>query len=395
MNYNFEHVPNRRNVGSEKWELMKQKNPDVPEGIVPFSVADMEFEQPPELIAGLNECLKQPIYGYTGPTDSYIEAVLDWMERRHGFRPQKEWLIQTAGIVPALMRLVEKLTKPEEAILIMEPVYYPFRLAGEKNHREVISSNLVQKQNYYKIDFEDFEKKAALPQTRLCILCSPHNPVGRVWTKEELLQICDICLKNQVILVADEIHFDLILPGYTHTSIGTFEDKYRMNTILCTAPSKTFNLAGFQTSNLIVANPKFRKALKPVLGEYEMLHTLGYQACEIVYRQCEGWLEELLQVIDRNRQTVENFMAKHFPQITVFPLEGTYLLWMDFHALGMDYKELEKFMQTKAFWFLDEGYLFGKTGEGYERMNLACPTKVIEEALIRLLEAWQKRIAVF
>ena len=213
MNYNFEHVPNRRNVGSEKWELMKQKNPDVPEGIVPFSVADMEFEQPPELIAGLNECLKQPIYGYTGPTDSYIEAVLDWMERRHGFRPQKEWLIQTAGIVPALMRLVEKLTKPEEAILIMEPVYYPFRLAGEKNHREVISSNLVQKQNYYKIDFEDFEKKAALPQTRLCILFSPHNPVGRVWTKEELLQICDICLKNQVILVADEIHFDLILPG--------------------------------------------------------------------------------------------------------------------------------------------------------------------------------------
>lgn len=334
MNYNFETVPDRSKVGSEKWELMKLKNPEVPEGIIPFSVADMEFEQQPELIKGLTECLKQPIYGYTGPTDSYIEAVLNWLERRHGFRPQKEWVIQTAGVVPALIRLVAKLTKPEEAILIMEPVYYPFRLSGEKNQRKVISSDLVRNGNYYEIDFEDFEKKAALLQTRLCILCSPHNPIGRIWTKEELLRISDICLRNQVILVADEIHFDLILPEKTHISVGTFEDKYRMNTIICTAPSKTFNLAGFQTSNLIVANPQFREALKPEFGAYEMLHTLGYWACEIVYNKCEEWLEELLIVIDRNRQVVEEFMAKYFPQITVFPLEGTYLLWLDFRGLG-------------------------------------------------------------
>lgn len=389
MKYNFETVPDRRKVGAEKWELMRKQNPNVPEGIVPFSVADMEFEQQPELVRGLTECLKQPIYGYTAPTDSYIDAVLNWMERRHGFRPQREWLVQTAGVVPALMRLVATLTKPEEAILIMEPVYYPFRLSGEKNQREVISSDLVRVGAYYKIDFEDFEKKAALPQTRLCILCSPHNPIGRIWTKEELLQISDICLRNQVILVADEIHFDLILPGHTHISLGTFEDKYLMNTILCTAPSKTFNLAGFQTSNLIIANPKLREALKSPFGQYEMLHTLGYRACEIVYTQCEEWLEELLVVIDRNRQIVEKFMAQHFPQVIVFPLEGTYLLWMDFHGLGMDYKELEKFMQTEAYLFLDEGYLFGKIGEGYERMNLACPTKVIEDALERLLKTWK------
>ncbi len=390
MTYNFETVPDRSLVGSEKWELMKLQNPNVPKDIIPFSVADMEFEQQPELIQGLTERLKQPIYGYTGPTDSYMEAVINWMDRRHGFHPKKEWILQTAGVVPALMRLVEKLTKPEEAILIMEPVYYPFRLSGEKNQRKVISSDLIRNGNYYNIDFEDFEKKAALPQTRLCILCSPHNPIGRVWTKEELLQISEICLNNQVILIADEIHFDLILPGYTHISIGTFEEKYLMNTILCTAPSKTFNLAGFQTSNLIVANPEFRKALKPTLGEYEMLHTLGYQACEIVYNQCEPWLEELLIVIDRNRQLVENFMAEYFPEVVVFPLEGTYLLWMDFHALKMPYKELEKFMQTEAYLFLDEGYLFGKTGEGYERMNLACPTQVIKKALERLWNAWQK-----
>lgn len=315
MTYNFETVPDRSLVGSEKWELMKLQNPNVPKDIIPFSVADMEFEQQPELIQGLTERLKQPIYGYTGPTDSYMEAVINWMDRRHGFHPKKEWILQTAGVVPALMRLVEKLTKPEEAILIMEPVYYPFRLSGEKNQRKVISSDLIRNGNYYNIDFEDFEKKAALPQTRLCILCSPHNPIGRVWTKEELLQISEICLNNQVILIADEIHFDLILPGYTHISIGTFEEKYLMNTILCTAPSKTFNLAGFQTSNLIVANPEFRKALKPTLGEYEMLHTLGYQACEIVYNQCEPWLEELLIVIDRNRQLVENFMAEYFPEV--------------------------------------------------------------------------------
>lgn len=392
MNYNFETVPDRSQVGSEKWGIMRRKNPDISKGIVPFSVADMEFEQQPELVEGLTECLKQPIYGYTGPTDAYTEAVLNWMERRHDFRPQKEWLVQTAGIVPALMKLVAKLTKPEEAILIMEPVYYPFRLSGETNQRMVISSDLIRKGNRYEIDFEDFEKKAALPQVRLCILCSPHNPVGRIWTEEELLRISDICLKNDVILVADEIHFDLILPGKKHVSVGTFEEKYLMNTIICTAPSKTFNLAGFQTSNLIIANPEFRKAMRPPLGEYEMLHTLGYKACEIVYNRCEGWLEELLKVIDKNRQTVEEFMAKHFPQITVFPLEGTYLLWMDFNALGMDYKELEKFMQTEACWFLDEGYIFGKMAEGYERMNLACPTRVIEDALERLWEAWRRRV---
>lgn len=396
MTYNFETVPDRSQVGSEKWGLMKLKNPNLPDGIVPLSVADMEFEQPPELIMGLSECLKRPIYGYTGPTDSYFEAVSNWMERHHGFRPQREWIVPTAGIVPALMRIVANLTKPDEAILIMEPVYYPFRLSGEKNQREVISSDLIrnkkhyERYEHYEIDFEDFEKKASLPQTRLCILCSPHNPVGRIWTKEELLKISDICLNNQVILVADEIHFDLILPKHTHVSVGTFEDKYRMNTILCTAPSKTFNLAGFQTSNLIIANPEFREALKPTFGAYEMLHTLGYQACEIVYNQCEAWLEELLIVIDRNRQMVEDFMAEHFPQVTVFPLEGTYLIWMDFRALGMDYKELEHFMQTEAYLFLDEGYLFGKMGEGYERMNLACPTKVIEESLNRLWKAWKK-----
>jgi len=392
MKYDFETIPDRSAVGSEKWKSMKIKNPNLPKGIVPFSVADMEFMPQPELVAGLTEYLKQPIYGYTGPTDSYFEAVINWMERHHGFRPKKEWLIQTPGIVPALIQLVAKLTKPKEAILIMEPVYYPFRISGEANERSVISSDLIRNGKKYEIDFKDLEEKASLPQTRLCILCSPHNPIGRVWTRDELLKLSEICLRNHVILIADEIHFDLILPGKQHVSIGTFEEKYLMNTILCTSPSKTFNLAGFQTSNLMIANPEYRKAMKPSLGEYEMLHTLGYRACEIVYNQCEDWLGELLQVIDRNRQVVEAFMAQYFPQITVFSLEGTYLLWMDFNGLGMEYQELERFMQMEAYWFLDEGYVFGKIARGYERMNLACPTKVIEDALKRLYKAWQKHV---
>lgn len=391
MKYDFETVPDRSRMYAVKWDLMKQQNPDMPAGIVPFSVADMEFVQQPELVEGLKAWLDQPIYGYTAPSEEFVEAVLSWMERRHGFRPKKEWLVQTPGVVQALVKLVAALTKPQESILITEPVYYPFRLSGETNNRKVISSNLVRKGNRYELDFEDFEKKASLTETRVFILCNPHNPVGRVWSKEELLRISEICLRHGVIVISDEIHFDLILPGHSHVSIGTFEEKYRMNTILCTAPSKTFNLAGFQTSNLIIANPVYREAMRPAVGEYEMLNTMGYKACEIVYTKCEAWLEELIQIIDKNRQIVEAFMEEHFPQITVFKLEGTYLLWMDFNGLGMEYRALEKFMQTEALWFLDEGYLFGAIGEGYERLNLACPTKVIEDALERLLKAWKIR----
>lgn len=386
MKYDFETLVKRFGVGSGKWDSMYEAVPDLPDGIVPFSVADMELKNAPEIIDGLKEYLDQTILGYTGATDSYYEAVMSWMERRHGFRPQKEWFVETAGVVPAIRQMVAAFTEPEDAVLITPPVYYPFKMSVEENNRKLVESELVIRNGRYEIDFEDFEKKASQPEVTLFILCSPHNPVGRIWTREELLRISEICLRNNVFIIADEIHFDLIMPGNEHVSMGTFEQKYLDNCAICTAPSKTFNLAGFQTSNIFIPNKVYRDKIEGARG-YFSLNILGYKACELAYGNCEEWLAQLLVHLDGNRKLVEDFMAENLPQIKVYPLQGTYLQWWDCRALGMDKEALEEFMQKKANLFLDEGYLFGEAGEGFERINLACPRKVLEKALLRLKAA--------
>ena len=224
----------------------------------------------------------------------------------------------------------------------------------------------------------------------LFILCSPHNPVGRIWTEEELLRICEICYRNHVFIISDEIHFDLIMPGYRHVSMGTFEQKYLDNCAICTAPSKTFNLAGMQTSNILVPNAEYRSKLEGARG-YFSLTAMGYKACELAYNRGEEWLEALLVHLDGNRKLAEDFMKEHLPQIHVFPLEGTYLQWWDCRSLGLEEEELEHFMKQEAELFLDEGYMFGEAGSGFERINLACPRDVLEKALKRFLAALQKR----
>lgn len=392
MKYNFETAHSRNGVGAVKWEMMKQANPEVPDSIVPFSVADMELNNAPEIVEGLKQYLDEMILGYTEPTDAYFEAVQNWMERRHGFRPDREWFILTPGIVPAISQLIAALTAPTDSVLITTPVYYPFRAQIEKNGRGVVENELLIVDGHYEIDFADFEEKAARPDVTMFILCTPHNPIGRVWTSEELHRLADICLKHHVLMVADEIHSDLIMPGHTHVSLGTFEQKYLNNTIICTAPSKTFNLAGLQTSNLFVPNADIREKLESA-GGYSSLNIFGYKACELAYSKCEDWLEQLLVHLDGNRQFVEDFLAEKLPMIHAFPLEGTYLQWLDFRALGMDEKELEDFMVHKALWFTDEGYVFGEGGKGFERINLACTRQVLQDALDRLYAAIQERNA--
>lgn len=386
MKYDFETLVNRTDTGSEKWNMMKADMPDVPENIVPFSVADMEFKPAPEIVEGLKKYLDEAVLGYTGATESYYDAVIRFMERRHGFSPKKEWIVESPGIVPALVQMVAAFTKPQDSVLIMRPVYYPFTRAVEQNGRNLVVSELVINGNRYEIDFEDLEKKAARPDVKLLIFCSPHNPVGRVWTKDELLKVCDICLRNNVFIISDEIHFDLIMPGFTHTSMGTMEEKYLQNCAICTAPTKTFNIAGLQVSNLIIPNEEYREKINAAKG-YEALNIMSYKACELAYNECEAWLDELIVYIDNNRKLVEEFITERLPMIKVFPLEGTYLMWMDFSALGMEAEELERFMKEKALWFTDEGYIFGDSGRGYERIVIACPRWVLKEALERLADA--------
>lgn len=389
MAYDFTTLPDRWNAGAFKYEHMKKLKADVSRYAVPLSVADMEFLNPPEVVEGLKDYLDHNVLGYTGPTDAYFAAVQGWMERRHGFRPERDSFITSPGIVPALYELVKALTAPGDGVLMLSPVYHPFRFCAQEQGREALFCPLIERERTYDIDFELFEKLCAQRSVKLFLLCSPHNPVGRIWTGEELLRLSDICLKNNVVMVADEIHGDLILPGYDFTSVGTLPEKYVKNAILCTAPSKTFNLAGMQCSNLFVADPDLRERLKQE-GHYPTLTALGYESCRLAYTCGEPWLEELRAVLGENKKLVETYLAERIPEIRPFELMGTYLMWLDCRALGLSKDALEQAM-IQGELFFDEGYIFGEEGARFERVNLACPAWVLQKVLQKL-EAVVRRL---
>ena len=388
--YDFTTVPDRKDGTSMKWNLMYEIKPDVGEDVVPLSTADMEFLLAPEIAEGLKQYLDTHVLGYTSGNDQYYQAVIDWMKRRHGYEINREWIVETAGVVPGFGMAISALSEPGDGVLVLTPIYFPMTMTIEMKGRRLVESPLVLKEEGYEIDFEDFERKAADPNVKLLLFCSPHNPVGRVWTREELHKISDICLKHHVAIIDDEIHNDLIMPGYKHTVMATLSKEVSMNCIVCTAPSKTFSLAGMQTSNLIAEDPVKREALmaEKMNGFAMNLNAMGYEACRLAYNKCEKWLEECIQVIDTNAKYVESFMAEHFPECRVFPLQGTYLQWVDFRSFGLPHTELEKFMQQEAEIFMDEGYMFGENGRGFERFNLACPTEVIKKTLDRLYAAY-------
>ena len=387
--YDFETLVDRRVMDSNKWANMKLTDPEVPEGIVPFSIADMEFKNAPEIIEGLKTFLDTAILGYSGAGDRFKSAVQDWMLRRHNWKIEKDWICVSIGVVPAITNAVLAFTEPGEGVIVMSPVYFPFYESIERNHRVIVKNQLLRKGMRYEIDFADLEEKAKKAENKMLILCSPHNPVGRVWTKEELEKIADICVRNDLILVSDEIHFDLIMPGQKHTVTATLSQAVADRCITCTSPSKTFNLAGMQTSSIIISNPEMRQKFVHQMecsGHFG-LSIMGYQSCALAYEKGEAWLEELLPVLNDNAHFVEKYMQENIPEIKVFPLEGTYLQWWDCTGLGMDYHELSQLMVKEAHIFMDEGYMFGEEGQGYERLNLACPRFVLEEALERLRQA--------
>lgn len=384
--YDFTTAPNRRNTGAFKWEAMLSLDPHVEEGVIPLSVADMEFFNAPEIVEGLKRYLDTHVLGYTGATKAYQDSVIGWMKRRHNVTVSAEQMVQSDGIVPALYRLVSVFSEPGDSVLVLTPVYYPFFRAIEENGRTVVRSPLKANGSTYEIDFDDFREKAARPEVTLCILSSPHNPVGKVFSALEVQRLAEICYENNVFVIADEIHNDLILPGYRHTSFGTLEEKYRNNCVLCTAPSKTFNLAGMKCSNLFLFDEQRRKQFADAEG-YTSLGALSYEACRLAYEEAEGWLDALLSVLEENKRLAETFLRERLPMLIPYDLQGTYLLWVDCRALGLSAKELERFMIERAQLFLDEGILFGEEGAGFERINIACPKEKLLEALLRLERA--------
>lgn len=388
MKYDFTTLINRHRVGSSKYELMMAQNPDLEDNIIPYTVADMEFITPPEIVESLKKYFDEHLLGYTTTTPEYLEAVKNWMKKRHDWEIKDEWIVCTPGVVSVLFAAVKAYTEPGDGVILMPPIYHPFFSAIEAGKRIVVENPLINKMGRYEIDFEDLEIKASDPRNKMLLFCSPHNPVGRVWTENELKKVAEICLRNNVLIVSDEIHFDLIMPKYSHTvfaKISGIQDKI----IVCTAPSKTFNLAGLQTSNIIIPHKGLRDTLKAELCKTAVidLNALGYKACETAYNECEPWLEEVIKVIFENHMILKRHMEKYHPEIIVSPLEGTYLQWMDLSPLGLGPKELEKMLQDDAKVYLNQGYLFGKEGEGCVRMNIACPTQIMKEGLERLSNA--------
>lgn len=388
MKYDFNTAHTRVGMEAAKWDAI---GPDPAPGVVPLSVADMELLSPPEIIEELKKTAEFGMWGYTWWGKPYADAVKHWMSTRHGWDIQQDWIVQTNGVVQGLYAAVRAYTQPGDNVLLLTPVYYPFYRAVNLNGRKVVECPLKLEKGRYVIDFDDFEEKAK--QCRMFILCSPHNPVGRVWTEEELRRMGDICLKHNVLVVSDEIHFDLIMPGYHHISYPTLGEKYADNCVMFTAASKTFSLAGLCVANAIIPNPALRKKLDDevnVCGCYSY-SIFGIRALETGYWKCGGWVDQLNEHIWGNYQYFKDFMAKNFPEVWVADLEGTYLCWFDCRCFGMDGQTLAKFLNEKAQLFLDDGFIFGPAGDGFERINLACTRKVLEDALARFKTAMDRR----
>lgn len=389
--YHFDELIERKNTDCLKYDFAALRG--KPENILPLWVADMDFRTADEILDAICERAKHGIFGYTESMDSYFEAAAGWMQKKHGWEVKKDWLVKTPGVVFALAMAVKAYTKEGDGVLIQQPVYYPFTEVIEDNNRQVVSSDLLYGEDgKYHIDFEDFENKIVKRNVKLFFLCSPHNPVGRVWSAEELLQIGEICLRHNVIVISDEIHADFVFGGHKHTVFASLKKELEDITVTCTSPAKTFNLAGLQVSNIFIANGKLRGAFRKQIAAagYSQLNTIGLTACEAAYRYGGEWYAEMLAYVEKNIHFMRDYLAREFPQLTMTETEGTYLVWVDFRKLGLSEEELEDLIVKKANLWLDSGAIFGKSGEGFERFNAACPRATLEKALGQLRDAIRK-----
>ena len=387
MKYDFNKIINRNNTRSLKYDFAKERN--MPEDLLPLWVADMDFQTSPEIIEALNKAVSHGIYGYSEGKEEYFDAVYNWYNDNFNWQVKKEWLIKTPGVVFAIVLAINALTNEGGSVLIQNPVYYPFTEVIIDNNRKLVNNSLVRNGKKYEIDFEDFEKKIKENNVKLFILCSPHNPVGRVWKKWELEKIGDICLKHNVKIVSDEIHSDFVYPENKHIVFSSLDEKYQNITITCTAPTKTFNLAGLQISNIFIPNLEIRKKVLKQLDRvgYSQVNLMGLVACEAAYKYGRQWLNELKEYLLDNLNFLRDYLETNIPQIKLIEPEGTYLIWLDCSALGFEDKELEKFIVEKAKLWLDSGYIFAKEGEGFQTINIACPRETLKKALEQLKEA--------
>lgn len=379
--YDFDKIVSRETTNCAKWDTVEK-------GLLPMWVADMDFQSPPEVIAALKERAEHGIFGYSGGYGGWFEALMQWMGKRYGWAPQREWISTSPGVVAALYMLVRALTEPGDRIIIQPPVYRPFYYVARSNGCELLENPLYFDGSKYRMDLEQLRQQVDA-RVKLLILCSPHNPVGRVWSREELLSLGQFCLEHGITIISDEIHSDLVYSGYKHTVLAAGSKDLEQNTVVCNAPSKTFNIAGIPASNVIIANETLRSAYRRVLrgSGLALPNVFAVTAVEAAYTYGEVWLEELLLYLEDNYRVASSFIAQRIPEIKIIEPEGTYLLWLDCRGLGLNDEELDSFIKEKAKLLLEPGTIFGTGGSGFQRMNIACPRSRLLEALQRLEKA--------
>jgi len=388
MSYNFDTSIPREGTNCVKYDLRQAIFGR--EDVIPMWVADMDFPVPPFVSEAIRRRAEHPIYGYSIIPDSYNQAVVDWQKRRHGWDIRKEWLLFSPGVVTGLNVIVQGLTEPGDKIIVQPPVYFPFFSCVKNNGRTLVHNQLLEKEGKYSIDFENLERKMK-DGAKMLILCSPHNPVSRCWTRKELEWLGALSIKYGVLIVSDEIHCDLVLSPFRHIPLATLSDDIARNTITCIAPSKTFNLAGLFTSSIIIPDESLRNKFKAAEEKTHLSANLfGIVAAEAAYREGDEWLGELIAYLEKNILLAVDFISAEIPEIKVSPAEATYMLWMDFRRFGNSDAELKRRLIDKAGLGFVDGPTFGPGGEGFQRMNVACPRHILVKSLERLATEFKR-----
>jgi len=391
MRYNFDKIINRKNTNCSKWDnANKRLNAEIE---LPLWVADMDFAAPAEVVKTVSDFAATGIYGYTYIPEKYYDSIIGWFERNHNWRILRDWILFSPGVVISLKTMIQAFTEPGDKIIIQTPVYPPFYKCVTDNCRELLTNPLLINNNCYEMDFVDLERKLKDDKTKMLIICNPHNPVGRVWTESELTRVAELCLKHKVFVISDEMHCDLVHQCHKHTAFMKISDKILMNSATCIAPSKTFNLAGLQNSNIIIANPKLRDKLKLFLYKKNGLvepSLFGIAATIAAYNHGDDWLKQVIEYIYGNYIYLTNYLKKRLPAVRIFPLEATYLVWLDFNGLNISADELKRIIFDCAGVGLNDGRTFGELeGRGFQRMNIACPRVILKKAIRRIVCAFK------
>jgi len=385
MKYDFNRVIDRSNNYSAKWSEMGVKYGK--DDLIPMWVADMDFEAAPEIIEVMQKRLAQGIFGYTTRPESYNDSIANWMKSRHNWEIKNEWLLYSPGVIPSISLIIRHMTKPGDKIIIQQPVYSPFSSVVTDNGRQLVV-NVLKKGSTgrYEMDFDDFENKVREGDVKLFLLCSPHNPVGRVWSRDELTRIGNICMKYNVKVIADEIHGDLVFKNHTHIPFASISETFAQNSITCIAPTKTFNIAGLQMSSVVLPNANDYKVLDEAftLIDIKRNNCFSLVASEVAYNHGEAWLTEMLKYVEENMDYVVSYVQQYMPKVKVFKPEGTYLILLDFKDLGIDDETLKRILVEDAQVALNDGVSFGAGGDGRQRMNVACPKATVVEVLNRI-----------